>query len=1144
MITAMKKYCICFCMLAAICAVWTPAALGQTATGQIEGRVVDPSGGAVPQADVVVLNVDTGVKRTVQSDATGRYTVPLLQPGQYRIAVGKTGFKPVEIPNVRLEVNQTLAQDVTLSLGTVTQTVEVKAQSDMIQTATSEIGTVVGQKVTHELPLNGRNFSQLLSLVPGITPVNTMQTQTAGATWDTTTLALPTSTFTIPSIAGQFNRSNQYLLDGVNNTEFNDSNWAIPPIVDTIQEFKVQFHNDKAEYGSVLGGVVSVISRTGTNKLHGSAYEFVRNNIFDARNPFTDEFRSSPATFRQNQFGGTVGGPVLIPKLYNGRNRTFFFFGFEGNRYTQAGQSRGYVPTAQEIQGNFTQSIINQNIYDPATTSPDPSKPGQYLRTQFQYQGVPNIIPPTRINSKVQGFIQKYFDTPNLPGDPIHNILYPFPYTISENQYNGRMDEQLGNKDNLFFRWSEFDGTTKTLGYKSYGVTTVPARQIAAGWNHMFSSSLIMEARGGMNQRPFWPNSFSTVGAGPALALGFPSTGGNTISLSSPWGSAGYPTMNSMIGSPAWNVTGSLTWVHGQHNFKFGLQWLRQGNDNLGSEANTYSFGNAQTGNPEVPATTGASLASALLGLPSETNITPANDFKTRYSTWSEYAQDEWKVRNNVTVTYGLRFDMRRPIGSYAPQSFIGGAVPNGDYWIGLSQMPGLCSAIKTTPCLPAALTAIANGSHIKLSPDGIAWGPKVEWDDWGPRLGVAWRVNNKMVVRSGFGVTYDPLSGNDQNWKGLQGSWPAASGLWQRLEWNNLGDPVTTIETTFGKSGTPLPTADPWSQTNWYYDPDRKDSRSLQWNVEIQRQMTDNLTLSVGYEGSRSDRLERTGLWNTATTAGAGTTDQVNARRPFPWWNGANFMGTSTNQSSFSALEVKLDRRFSKGLYALVSYTWSKSMDNGSSGWFDAENGPNSGGQYQNYYDPNSSHAVSGYSVPHSLAMSGVYELPFGRGKKYFSQHGAASWLLGNWQMNGIVTARSGQPYTISVGGDVANIGNTVGWWSYARPNLVGNPHVSNPTSQRFFNTSAFAAPSFSYGNLGRNTMRSAPVLAADYSLFKNFPVREGMNLSFRTEFFNVFNIQNYAPPGAQLGDPSFGRVSSTTNYSRQIQLALRLTF
>jgi len=745
-------------------------------------------------------------------------------------------------------------------------------------------------------------------------------------------------------------------------------------------------------------------------------------------------------------------------------------------------------------------------------------------------------------------FIQTYFDRPNLTGDPIHNDIVTRPNIANANTYNGRMDEQIGNKDNLFFRWSQMN-MTQTNPTSALEVTggTVPANSLAAGWDHVFSPGLIMEARGGATQRPF--DRFTNNGAGIAamVGIGMTSSGGSMIDLASPWSSAGMNLGND-INSPTWDFSGNLTWVHGKHNAKFGLQWLRQGNINTLPPYGAYTFSNDTTGNPEQVGTTGASLASALLGLPSQTNNTIASNLSERYAIWSEFAQDEWRLRNNVTLTYGLRFDYRRPFGADAPGSFIAGPVPEtGDYWIGLSQMPGVCSAVGAAPCLPAPLSQIPNGQHIMLSPLGRAWGPRTEWDDWGPRVGIAWRVNDKTVVRGGYGIVYDPLTGLNQDWKGIQGSWPAASSIWSLLSFNQLGQPLTTIEQSFSQLGSPLPSADPWEQENWYFDPDRKDARSQQWNIEVQRQMTHNLALSVGYVGSHSDRLDSTGLWNTATTPGPGTVAQVEAKEPFPWWNGTNFMGTSTGVSSYNALEVKLDRRVANGLYYLVSFTWSKSMDNGTSGWFDAENGPGGAGAgtgVQNYYDPTASRSVSSYDVPLFLSMSGVYELPFGRGKKYFNQHGAASWLLGNWQTNAIVQLRSGQPFTVYVSGDVANIGNTISWFDYARANLVGNPKLSNGTSEEFFNTSAFAVPSFSYGNLGRNTMWSAPVYNADFSLFKNFVVREGMNLQFRGEFFNIFNIQNYAAPDSLVGDPGFGHVTSTVNNPRQIQLALRLTF
>lgn len=976
-----------------------------------------------------------------------------------------------------------------------------------------------------------------------MTPVSTSQFATVGGN-NEGIIGIPGSAFSLPSIGGQWNRATMWLVDGVSDTEWVGSQYAVPPIVDTIEEFKVQMHNEKAEYGGVLGGVVSVISKGGTNNLHGSAYEFVRNNWFDARNPFTDALTSGPAPFRQNQFGGTVGGPLVIPKVYNGRNRTFFYFGYEGWRWTQSAESFAFVPTADELAGNFVNSTLNQPIYDPASTVADPSTATGFARTQFNYGGVPNVIPPNRIDSTVVNFITTYFDRPNLSNNPLGNEVVSRPNVASANQYNGRMDEQLGSKDNLFFRWSEMDSMqispTSLLG-NSGG--SVPARSVAAGWNHIFSPGLIMEARGGFTSRMFARYTNMSPGMGPAESLGFNAAGGSTVTLSSPWGAQGI-VVNNPIGSPTRHISGNLIWVCRQHNIKFGVQYMNQGNDNYTVPSGNYTFTNDTTADPNNAGTTGSSLASAVLGLPSVTNVLQASFLSQRMGTWSGFAQDQWKLRSNVTLTYGLRFDERRFVHPENAQSYVGGPVPEtGDYWIGLNQMPGLCSVVGAAPCLPAPLSQIPGGNHIMLSPYGQAWGPVPEWDDWGPRVGVAWRLNEKTVVRAGYGVVYDPLSGIDQDWKGIQGGWPAASGVWNNLSYNQLPSSpsspmvLTPIEQTFSKTGVPLPVASPWTQQNWYFNPYRKDARSQQWNVEVQREMTHNLALSIGYLGSYSDRLDETGLWNTATTPGEGIGGE-----PFPWWGGTNFMGTSTGKSPYNALEVKLERRFNAGFYYLVSYTWSKAIDTGSSGWFAAENG--GGGGLQDYYDPKGSRGVSGYDIPQTLSMTGIYELPFGRGKRYFSQHGAASWLLGNWQTNAIVTARSGQPFTVTVSGDVADIGNTVSWWNYARPNLIGNPKLANRTAQEWFNTSAFVSPVNSYGNLGNNTLRSAPVYDVDFSLFKNFPVREGMNLQFRMEFFNVCNIQNLAMPNALLGTTTFGMVSSTVTNPRQIQLALRLTF
>ena len=884
-----------------------------------------------------------------------------------------------------------------------------------------------------------------------------------------------------------------------------------------------------------------MVTRGGGNQLHGSAWEFLRNNALDARDPFQDAFRSSPAPFRQNQFGAVISGTVLIPKVYNGRNRTFFLFAYEGWRYRQASQTLYRVPTDRELAGDFSNSIVQRKIYDPLTTRPDPNNPGIFIRDAFPG----NVIQPSRIDATTLNFIEAYYARPNLTGDPVYNAIVASSGRNDSDQYNTRIDEQLGSKDTLFFRYSRLNVTgLSPISVSGDSGASVPAHAIGAGWHHIFNSSLILENHFGFADRPFSRFQTDSAGIDPMLKLGFSSPGGSTISLASPWGGGGLQNGNT-INSPNMNLSHGLTWIRGGHNFKFGIQYIKQGNDSNSPPYGGYNFTDDTTGNPQSVGTTGASLASALLGLPSQTSLSNTLSSSNRVSIWSFYGQDEWRVRNNLTLTYGLRFDYRRPFNPSA-NTVISGPAADGMYWIGLDQLPPPCSQTGKAPCIPGdgTLQSIPNGDKIMLSPYGKAWGPAPDWSDWGPRLGLAWRLTGKTVVRAGYGIVYDPLTGIEQDWKGMAGSWPASASIFALKSVNQLGQPPTSIEQTFGQVGYALPDPTPWSQTNWFIDPTRKDSRSQQWNVEIQRQMSANLALSAAYVGSYSDHLDQTSLWNTAQTAGPGTPDQVNARRPFPWYQATLFYGTDHNNANYNALQLKLDRRFGNGFQYLISYTWSKAIDTGSSGWFSAENGPGGFSALQNPYDPNGSRSVASYDIPHFLSMSGVWELPFGIGKKYFSQGGAASWILGNWQMNGVVQLRSGQPFNVNISGDVANIGNTVSWDNYARPNLVGDPYLANPTSQEWFNPAAFAVPSFSYGNFGRNVLRTASVYDADLSLFKDFPIHEGWNLSFRSEFFNIFNIQNYGAPNSLIGDPGVGRITSTVVRPRQIQFGLRLSF
>jgi hypothetical protein len=1130
-----------------ILAIWASLLLGavpnalnaQTANASLSGHVTDSTGALVAGASVTVTETETGIAQKATSNNEGLYTFPSLKPGTYLMVASHEGFTTITIRGLVLTVQESLSRNITLSIGAAGQTVTVNAEATDVENTTSELGTVIGQKQIHELPLNGRNFTQLLTLTPGATPISTSQSAGVGVN-DLAVLGVPTASTAQPSIQGQTNRSNLYLLDGVVNTEMTGGIYVIPPIIDTMQEFKVQSHDDQAEFGSVLGGVVNVVTKSGTNQFHGAAWEFLRNNIFDARDSFADIYRTSPSPFRQNQFGGSLGGPLLIPKIYNGHNRTFFIFAYEGWRYRQGAQVRYRVPTDAELSGNFSNSILTNPIFDPASTHSDPTTPSSYIRTQFPN----NQIPSNRLDKTILSFLQTYEARPNLTGDPLYNAIVSRSTSNDSDHYMGRLDEQLGSRNAFFFRYDLLNVTTLSpISISGDAGATVPAKNLGVGWTGAFSPKFLADFRFGIARRPFARYQTDTAGIAPMKKLGFSSEGGTTLSLASPYSGGGLQNANT-IESPVTSYSPSVTWVKGQHNLKFGMQYVKQGNDSDSPAYGGYTFSNDTTGDPNQVGTTGNSLASALLGLPSQNNNTTIVANSNRVSTYGFYAQDIWNLGRKLTVTYGLRFDHRR---TFDPSSstVVSGPNTDGNWWIGLDKLPPPCKQTGKSPCIPGDGTpaGIPNGNHIMLSPYGRSWGPAPRWQDWGPRFGVSWRATEKIVVRGGYGIVYDALMGIEQDWKGFAGSWPATGSVTASLALNQLGTQATPIESTFSKVGYALPDPDPWSTVNWFMDPHIRDPRSQQYNVTIENELGTNTSLSLGYVGSHTDRLSITGLFDTATTAGPGTPAQVQARKPFSWFNATPFYSTDRGTSDYNALQVKLEHRYTNGFQYLISYTWSKSLDSGGSGYFDVENGPGGSSALQNYYDVRESRSVSSYDIPHFLSISGLYELPFGQGKQYLT-HGLASYVLGNWQLNTVAQIRSGQPYNLSVTGDVANIGSSVSWWNYARPNQITNPKPSHPTAQQWYDPAAFEVPSFSYGDFPRNSLRTSHVATADASLFKNFLLKEQLALNFRAEVFNIFNIQNYGAPDTAIGDPGAGQITSNVLPPRQIQLGLHLSF
>jgi hypothetical protein len=1140
----------CFLLIVTLC-VWffvgLDRAQAQTAKGEIVGRVSDPSGSAVASADISLVNTATGIERKTTSNGVGDYNFTFLEGGNYRLTVRKQGFRPTEESGITLAVNQSLTWDVGLTLGSTLAVIQVTAATEMLNNTTSELGELVTEKQVLDLPLNGRNFTNLITLAPGFSSVETAQ-GAGGGLGSLSDHMIPGSWASRPAVNGQANRSNMYLLDGVLNEDFIGATYGIMPIIDSIQEIKTQAHNDEAQYGSVLGGTVNVITKSGTNKLHGSGWEFVRNAGFDARDPFLNATTSKPAMFRQNEFGATVGGPIHIPKVYDGRNRTFFFFGYEGWRYSQAAQALYYSPTAAELQGNFTNSLSKNAIYDPTTWQVDPNNPSGITATQFSYSGVNNVIPPSRISPRMESYFQTYYDRPNYTASTIYNTIDTNSNTDADNEYSIRIDHRLKEKDFLFFRYTGmYQASTLSATLTSTELWNQPSANYAWGETHTFSPGLLLDLRFGYTRMPFVNTSPNTNGTGPAATAGWTNIdlmGLPIVLLSSPWPSTQPGGPAGAIGrqmDEIYHYSANLTYLKGRHQMQFGWQWLPQ-KRTVGPQNNQqiYYYSNVQTENPELSSTTGASLASALIDLPSSA-IQQIQNFGINLAAMGGYAQDQWKIRNNVTVTYGLRYDHLKP-----PHMLYGGTmndwdINSGIWYLGGGVVPPPCSVSGISPCIPGAgtLASIPEGNYIQVAsnPDILQTGDK----DFGPRLGIAWRAKEKTVVRAGYGLTYDTTAALFQEAADIFGDWPDVST--NNNAFNSVSTPpvLTYTSALLSKTAITLPAATPWGQNNRWLDPIYKTPFSSQWNVEIQRLLTDNVMFSVAYVGSNSGHL----CWgspngNADRTPAPGTAAQVNAARPYPWITHTMFSTQQRGTGNYNALQARLDRRFSRGFQFTLNFTYSKALDNGNSGFIGAENGlgaPNANAS--NPYDIRSNYGVSGYNTPLYLNANGVYELPFGKGKRWLTG-GPAAYILGGWQMNTVVLARSGQPYTIRATGDPENIGG-----ANERPDLIGNPKLSHPTVQNAFNQAAFAQPIFHWGSAGRNLLSTDHVADVDFSLFKTFPLwGEASHLELRGEVFNVFNIINYSAPDGTIFGPTSGIITATSHIPRQAQLAVKVVF
>jgi len=1203
-----RALCLVVAMLLVCSNVW-----GQSSSSAVNGVVADAFQAVVTGAQVTLKNVDTNVERVTVSNGSGNYFFSNVPPARYTVTFVKQGFQTQAISAFDVGVAQAVTINATLAVGAVTETVTVEATGAQVESSTAQLGTTIGQRQVADLPLNGRNFTQLLTLTPGVTPISTGQNSSASNTSN-----VAGSTVSFPSINGAGNRSTIFLVDGMNDNSAWYNTYAVPPIIDTIEEFKINSHNDSL-YGGSLGGVVNMTSKAGTNTYHGSAWEYVRNNSFDARPYFASVVAPS---YHLNTFGGQVGGAVRIPHLYDGRDKTFFEVGTEVTHYSKSGSSNILEPTAAQLGEttyggpqtmpalDFSSASCPQGSYSTATCQLyDPTAGGNSYAAAANGYGpyrpayLGNQIPVSQLNKYSIAYINAIFTQAPIviPGIAPTTANQQITAATRQTTYNytGRIDQHIGTRDFIFFRYSGFQSfNIAPAGLPTlFTNTQLPSQQYGVNWTHIFNPSTSMQVQYGKSHVENYgitafnnPNMWQVFGCSADMCNSYVkgATLMSTIGITggTSGGENNSPTVN-LSSIHEWS--GSVTKTVGKHQFQAGGGW-DQVNYTAVLQNASIGFTGGSTGNfnyntqsptptlasPGCPAgkqcstvnsvgsgstatkQSGSGLADFLLDYPNNENKRNVNLTERPGGIANVYLQDSWKITQKLTFNYGLRYD-RSVIPPFGTDGTIGlnGSIETGDFDFNtgdyiVQKLPPLCSVRGHAPCLPSATLP----DHVRVASGAkILHGTKT---NFGPRLGIAYRVNDTMSIRAGFGITYDNWASIIQMTQNYQGSWPD-TGTLQINNTNTPGTIYTSAQNPFAANGGNLPSATPFSSSNVNYmvDPQWKNPYSEQYNAGIEQQFGRNTVLSLNYVGSESHRLDIGGYYNTGTPAAGssfatrqtlGTTGQ-----PFPYTVPEKSWDHSGANATYNALQASLARHFTGGLGFMVAYTWSKTLNEGGDGFFGVE-----GGVPEDPYNVKGSRGPAGYNIPQILTANVVYELPFGTGKAFSTGHRVVDYLIGNWQVNSIFVAQSGRNFNVLSGGDIANTGNA---GTYERANLVGNPYQSgtiaaNPTctppagnthtAAMWFNPCAFATPaSGTLGNSPRNFMQAANYFNVDASIFRIFPIRERLKVKADLEAFNAINHPILGTPGSTTTTAStYGIITGTNNSARTLQGSVRIQF
>ncbi|MBI2686328.1 MAG: TonB-dependent receptor [Acidobacteria bacterium] len=1092
---------------------WRPAALflfsltcafAQAPTASLTGTVSDPSGAVIANASVVLTNSATGFNRTLTTNAEGVYAFNAVPIGVYTLTIEAPGFPKQIRERVELQVGQTARIDATLQVGNVAESIRVEGGAPLLQTETTEVGTVIENKRIVELPLNGRNYLQLASLIPGATtngPASSQGQQRMGGARNSFAL----------NVSGQRVHYNHYSLDGMENTDPNFNTYLFLPSIDALAEFKVEAGTFGAEYGRAIAQV-NVSTKGGSNSIHGAVFEFLRNSNFDAKNYF-DRGNQPIPPFKRNQYGVTVSGPII-------RNKLFWMFSWDALKERKALTQTGVVAQVPFRNGDF--SSLSTAINDPNTRV----VANNVIVSQMPFPG--NIIPQNRINPISKRMFSEFIPVPNQAG--ANNYINNEGRRQNNNQYFGRLDYTESASSTWFFRYSKADDTTYApqLAVNTGNNVLVTPWQAVLANTRLFGATKVNEFRLGVNrmisqniqQRANTVNIVKDLGI-PDIDTSIPLFWGIPVFQFNGYSAIGEcndcPFVNY---NTTFQIKDDFSWTKGRHSLKFGGDWRRLRYNQIGAVVprGRFSFSGQYTGN---------SIADSVLGIMnnSEGQVgAPIANFRNSYS--GLYLQDTWKVSRKLTLNLGVRWEVEPPFldkhdaivnidfrwDHSVPLTFV--RAGTGDPYAGNPPFR-----------LPSTIPYVRDGRFGRRA-------TRVDWNDFAPRAGLAYQVNDKTVVRASGGMYYVRDIGN-----AVFDVVRNAPFTIRRNEAANTLIPNLSFQRPFSITGAPtFILANTWNEPTSYV---------AQWTFNIQREITKDMSYEIAYLGSGGSHLRRLASYNDPTP-GPG---DIQARRPFPALGNVQVM-YAPSHSTYHALQMKFTHRFSHGFTLLSSYAWNKSIDNGSG--IRTTDGDTLTATDQN--NLRRERGLSAFDFRHRWTSSFLYEMPFGKGKAIGGDwNRLTNALLGGWQIGGIFTFQAGFPATAYCGGGVVQNGGTGCY-----PDATGiSPNLGrgNQDPARWFNTAAFIdrigmnlpaqlPAEYRFGNSNRNTITGPGIINIDASLNKAFAITERHRVEFRFEVFNAPNHPNWGQPGTTLRTGTYGVIGSTRTDPRDIQLALKYVF